>query len=618
MEKSIFRMQDELKEIVQKQYRVWFETMEAEISLKREATKEVYDTNVKEGNVRIPLVKKNIEIENAIFLQDEIAIQAIVTWISWENIQENINKVLKYDYSNMWIFYMWEKVINHNAFYWLSATVVDSWDNEEKQPINWVINPLNLIIDPNNYSWSKCRFIWVRRRVSEDFLDSNIFNKKQVEELKNNSVEDSEITRTQERIDSHKNQRYVREEWLFDIYDHFMIWKWKKILTTWSADIGILIRYEELAVLTEAEKLCVDWVEFMIQLHRRKPQFWRITWTSIVEEVKNFQDIVTQLTNNQLKNARINSLWPDMFIDDQLWLDTKMMSRDQPWARVFPVSNKNWIDLQRWITYNQAPPLSQEIANIKYEMEQRAEESTSISKQKFWISQQWWQTKAESQILEQNSNKIIGWIASNYLRGYQSYWLAHYKSYVNNMWRGKKNIASFNKWKSESLSLSRKDFVVDWKVQINLVSKNQETLENDKEFNKLIIIINSILPNITEKYPKDKLLRLLASKGNIREFDAKDFIMLSRDEKHARANLELLNLDIEVPWPSIWEDANVFLDIYSEAIDTKAKKKAILEYELYADSFQNKPQAWIEQWVWNAQVLWSAMNNENQKSNFSM
>jgi hypothetical protein len=59
---------------------------------------------------------------------------------------------------------------------------------------------------------------------------------------------------------------------MVDIYDHFTVYKGKKILTTWRADNSVLLRYLEIEPLTNTELLKPTKVKFPIQLHRRKPK----------------------------------------------------------------------------------------------------------------------------------------------------------------------------------------------------------------------------------------------------------------------------------------------------------------------------------------------------------
>lgn len=608
---NILTLQEKLSWKVQKEYEMWFEHIQNVIDKKRSATARVYASKDK---VRIPLIKKNIELENSLFLTDDLSIEVLTNWWAlWEEIMKKANMVLKYDDVDMDLHEMREDIVNHNAYYWLSATIVDWWDDDEKQPISDTISPLNLIIDPKNYKGSKLRFIGIRRRVSEDFLFNNkSFDKKQLEKIKNQA--DEELTKTERANNIANNQRTIEDnDWMFDIYDHFTVYEWKKILTTWWASNTILLRYVEIAPLTEAERLKPTKVKFPIQLHRRKPKFWSVFWVSIVEEVEVFQDLISELTNLQIINTRILALWPDIFLDDKLWLDTSIMATSKPGWRVLPISNKTWMPTQNGI-YAFTPPQPSQYTDLLIDkLEQRAEESTSISKQNFGITQQWQQTKAEIQTLQQNANNILAWISNNYLRWQKDYRTEHYRNYALNMWRGNKSISMFQKGKAISLELKREDFIADWKVQITIVSKNQEDLANEKDFNKLMIITQTYLPNITSTYAKNELLRLIGKKSNVRDFDTEKYIRETLDEVTAKQRLELLNLNIEVPWPEMWEDPDIFLDIYKQAMDTKAKRDVILKYEQYAQiKAMETPQDMA--WQWNGQILNTAMNNENSKA----
>ena len=58
----------------------------------------------------------------------------------------------------------------------------------------------------------------------------------------------------------------------------------------------------------------------------------------------------------------------------------------------------------------------------------------------------------------------------------------------------------------------------------------------------------------------------------------------------------------------------MFLDIYKQAMNTKAKKEAIRQYNEYAQmQAQEKLTQWLP-WQENNQILWMAMNNENTQA----
>ena len=212
-------------------------------------------------------------------------------------------------------------------------------------------------------------------------------------------------------------------------------------------------------------------------------------------------------------------------------------------------------------------------------LEGRAEGTTNVSQQSFGMSQSGTQTKAEIQTLQQNANQILIWIANNYLQGQKEYWTAHYNSYVANFDKGRKVVAIFDKGNTISLSLSREDFVDDGKVNVYITSKSQDAIENDKEFNKLLALANIYLGNMKQGYSLNDFLRMLGKKSNIRDFDEYRYIQQDVNEYNATKNLPLLNKDIEVPSPKEGEDYMTYILIYRQALDTKAKAKALKEYE---------------------------------------
>lgn len=615
---NLLKLQEELQWKVEREYSDGFEHIRSEIERKRDVLNKLFDPNLPDWQIRIPLFKKNLELENALFLTDDINIEFLTNgWVLWEEVMKNANLVAKYDDVDMDLYEMREDIVNHNWLYWLAATIIDSRDDDEKQPISDTIHPLNLIIDPKNYKGSKLRFIGVRRRMNYDDLVNNPgFDNKQLERCKGTT--DAEYSQTERSEDDANNQRYIENsEGLIDIYDHFTVHKGKKVLTTWWADRTILIRYVEIEPLTSAEQLKPTKVKFPIQLHRRKPRPWSVFGFSIADEVINYQDIISQLTNLQIINGRIRELWNDVLVDGNMGIDTTILSQSKPGWRFIPVENQSWMPIQNGIYTIPTQPYSQSTDLLIQNLEQRAEETTSISKQNFGITQDWSQTKAEIQTLQQNANNILAWISNNYLRWQKEYRTAHYRCYALNMWRGKKVISMFQKWNALSLELTKAEFIADWKVQVVVVSKNQQTLENDKEFNKLTFIANLFLPNITTEYAKNELLRLIWSKSNVRDFDSTKYIRESIEEIKAKASLPLLNRDliqyVAMPWPN--DDVDAYIDIYKQAMNTPSKTQVMAQlYQIKELQGTQNEQAG----VWNAQAGAMAMNNINTNANASI
>jgi len=484
------------------------------------------------------------------------------------------------------------------------------------------INPLSLIIDPQNYSGSKARFIGVERRVNKDWLLSNPTYT--VEGVTFATSE--ELDKTKRYEDEANNLVYIQtDDGFIDMYDHFCSYDGKVVLTTWLNGQSILIRYTEIRALTDAEKKNPMKVSFPIQLHRRKPKLGSPFGVSIADEVLQSQDNMSVLLTLENLQARNLALGPDVFMDERLGIDTETLAQRSPGGRIIPITNDTGLPTQNGVYTQQLPAPNPFISDMIGRLESRSEKTTNVSQQSFGVSQSGVQTKAEIQTLQQNANQILIWIANNYLQGQKEYWMCHYRSYCLYMGsKKKKSVAIFQKGTTTSLTLKREDFVSDGKVNIYITSKSQEEASNEKEFNKILALANLYLPNLKKGYSLNDFLRLLGRKSNIRDFDEYRYIAQSIDELEAMKNLPLLNKDIEVPGPADGQDYMTYILIYRQALDTKAKADVLGKYEQAYTTIQAPQEA--EQAAMageqgtgqgNPQTANTALNNLNQNSNTS-
>lgn len=271
---------------------------------------------IPEGEVRINLLWRNVQLELALFLNDEIGVRYLSSdGILGEQIMENANKVAKYDDIDMKMRAQRELIVSHNALYGLAVTVIDGWDDTEKQPINDVIDPLAIIIDPQNHSGSNMRFFGIERKVSKEWLKSATG----FEEVNDIGFSSQQLDDNKRASDTANNLQFITtDEDMVAIYDHFMVYDGKKYLTTWANDRNILIRVMEIGALTEAEKRKPSKISFPVQLHRRKPKFGSVYGVSIADEVLQYQDAISKLTNLNLIQARKIALGSDLYMDERI------------------------------------------------------------------------------------------------------------------------------------------------------------------------------------------------------------------------------------------------------------------------------------------------------------
>lgn len=616
-------MNEELKRKVQIEYVQGFNHIRAERDRKRNILQKLLPTNIPDGQVRVNLLWKNLQLERALFIQDKMNIKVISNnTILGQEIMRNAEKVFTFDDRDMDLVNMREDIVDNNWLYWVAITAVDNYDEDEQQPISDTISPLSVIPDPKNWRWSKMRFIWFERRLSLDFIQNAPWFKNQ--KLIENTATSQELRLNDEaNASANRTTNITEQEWLIDVYDHYTTYKGKKVLTTWANNKELCIRYIEIEALSKTEQLQPNKIKFPVQIHRRKNKPWSFFWVSIADEILQYQDAISVLTNLQLHQARLVWLWPDKYINNNLWIDFSILNQRKPWWRVIPVQNMGNQNVWNAIYTDQHPNPSQFPSQMSGQLENYSKETTWAWDITYWQSQSWSQTKAEIQTLMQNSNQLLSAIADNYFRGQRDYWEAHYRSYALNMWtKDKKVISLYQKWNALSLEMQKQDFIADWKVQVVIESQNQIDKENEKNSAKLLALQGVYLQFIQWDFARNEFLRKMWEAQWITDFDAEVYIELTADELRARDNLELLNRNEEVAPPQVWEDFRTYLSIYSQALDTEAKFDAVFNYRQAIINEKMMAWMWWGEWEeqmqgWNNQTANMAMNmiNQDQQAN---
>lgn len=607
---------DLLKQKVENEYQQWYNHIRSKRDSKRDVLYKLLPQDIPDWQVRVNLLWKNLQLERALFVSDKLSVKFLSNDnILGREIMENANKVIEYDDMDMDLDEQREDIVDYNALYWVAVTTVDWYDEDEQQPISATINPLSVIPDPKNWRWSKMRFIWFERRLSLDYLKSTPWY---INVSKIIPWSDSHELQLNDRASDNANWlNYESEqEWLVDVYDHYTTLNGKKYLTTWANGRDLLIRKIELEPLTSSERSNPAKIQYPIQIHRRKAMPWSFFWVSIADEVLQFQDVASQLLNLQVIQARQSALWPDKYVDSNLWIDISSLAKKTPWWRIIPVENPVWTNLANWVFTDYAVNPSQFPTQIINTVEDYSKQITWAWDLAFWNSPSWSQTKWEIQTLMANSNQLLSAVATNYLKWQKDYFMAHYKSYALNMSKKDiKVISSYQKWTSKSYSLKKAEFIADWKVQVIVESKTQSEKQNEQNSVKLIALANMYLQNMKPWYAMNSFLRKIWNSQWITNFEAQDYIEKTVDELKAERWLELLNRNNDVDWPQPWEDYRTFIAIYSQAVDTKAKSRALFVYEqaLIMEN-ENKMSQWIEEevWKWDEQSANMAMNSLTQ------
>ena len=598
---SLLKMQEKLVAQVQREYsageqhvRTWRSEVQSEVSS--------IQAPIPDGKIKIDLVKENIDFERATFLTDDIDVTFVSDeWVLGKEVSENANKVARYDYNDTGRKEIKDQIIIDNWYYGVAVEILDMYDSDENQPVSSLVPPDTVIPDPKCQKGSYMRFVWVERRIPDWRLKGNEFDIWDME------VSDFTTSSDMRLSDMSKDDNHFifSNEWLVDIYDHYTIYEGKKYLTTWVNDRTTLIRLVELGALTKAEKLNPMKIKYPVIFHRRRSHPYRWAWYRIKEEVGNAEDIVTQLANLEIAQARIATYWPDTFVDQNLGLDIAQMQKKKPGGLISSVTVPQGSNIANHIMQKQYDGNTNLAQQTKQELLQRVQRNTGYTDITMGISPNGTQTKWEIQTLQNNANKILAWVSDSYLDGEKQYYTMWYRSYQENMSpRSKKTIALFdNGWISKTLT--KDEFISDGKVILNVESASQEAIKNERSVTKLMALAQSVIPNLKSEQSVNTFLRTLVDKSGVDGLEWEDLIPKSVDERLAESRLALLNRDIEVmSWPEPWEDLKTHIDIYEQALDTPAKRSLLKKYN---DVFMRTNQP-VPQWQVDWQGWAMAMN----------
>lgn len=574
--KELIKLQWELLSKVQREYQEWYDHINSWRSEVQQEVKKLRDP-VKTGDIKVDLVKENTDFERATFLLDDIDVEFVTEdgVIASKQVKD-LKNAYRFDFIDTDRKSKQDGIIIDNCNYGVAVEIADIYDEDENQPMSVLVNPDACIPDPKCTDGSEMRFFGYSRKVLAYKLEDNdIYDLQGL--IISDMGEDENLRMSNDARDNYtlitSNEGYV------DVYEHYTMWKGMKYLTTWVNNRSTMIRAVELAPLTKAEELNPMKCKFNVIFHRRKPFPYRWAGYRVMEEVWNEQDIITQLKNLELEQARISAHWPDLYINAGLGVEQGKLSKLKKWGRIIPVNLPQGQDMQQQMyekNYAGNTNLSSVSAQWLYDRTQRNTHYTDLT---WGISPTGQQTKGEIQQLQQNANKFIAWVSSNYMKGERDFtflWYRMYQEYMPS--KAKKIIALFDKG-GMSRTLLKKEFITDGKLIINVTSANQQKIRDEKAVTKLLALSQTIIPNLKSEYSMNVFMRTLVSKSGIEGVEGETLIPKSYDENLALSRVEMINNNIEVMSdPEPGEDPQTHIDIYSKCLDTKARKNILDKY----------------------------------------
>jgi len=576
-----------------------------------------------EDRVKIRKVLNNLTIRLSTFLSDEIQVTNVpMNWVLGWHTAMNCDKIFEANFDSMNIRNKYREAIIDDSLTWVWVLTVDDYDEHEQQPIVSYIDSRLTYPDPKNWQDNNLRFFWTKvRRNYWELKANDAFDDKILEQIR--FYEDQDISQKDRNDDDMKNFNYSEKgDDQVDIYNHLTIFQaeWEDkpslYLTSWGLWLGTLVRCIKMRELTPAEIADPSKIDFWVKFFRAKPLKGSYAWVSLIDDVGQYQDIETLLTNLQIEQAKEAAVWGRTFLDSRLWMETDdIANKTWAWSVIPFTSSDPNINAGNWIHQEQSRPQNPIVSNtinLMNQLGQAADPSWNAITQ--GISQAGSQTKAEVQTLQQNINQVLSYMASNYMVALK--WLGEsiYRSYATNMSpQRKKDIVVVNDQNvPDAYSFKKREFISDWSFYIIVKSRAQEEIKKKQDFAVLLSVIWTLKASVKPWSTQDIIIdRMLIAKSGIRWLDPLMIHAWTQDERTAYQNLELLNNNEKLKSKSqTGEDHNVFINIYKTWLDTEARNMAISEREAILAAEPATPALLEEapwQWGWVAQQLWASM-----------
>lgn len=585
-----------------------------------------------QDKVKIRKVLNNLNIRLATFLSDDIqVINVPMNWKLGNENAENCNKVFESCFDTMKVKQKYREALIDDAMQWVWVLAIDGWNDHKQEPILSYIDSRLTFPDPKNWQDNTMSFFGTKVRKSwYELMEDEAYDQEALQRCKAYVDSDQkEIDRANNNIKGF-NEDIQGDESQTDLYNHLTVFKaewddkpWVYLLTygCWESE---LVRVVKMRPLTPWEIADPSTIDFGVKLFRSKPIKWSYAGVSLIDDIGQYQDIETLLTNLQIYRAKLDSLGGKTFINTELGVDLDDVANADWAGSTVPFTSTNpQINAQNGIYQEKPNPLNPVLPNTIQQIDvlsQEADPSGSALAQ--GLSEAGSQTKAEIQTRQQNINHILSYMSWNYMDSLKDLWTSVYRSFAANMssQRRKEIVVVDKAGNSDAYGFKKNEFISNGDVYIRVKSKSQEDIKQKQDF-AIRLSLDGIVSTRLAPWSSqlNRWTRQIINDSGIAGLEWEDFFYLSRDEQIAYDNLDALNRNIDIKTkPKPWEDHDVYIQIYKTGIQTDARDKAIADRE---DAKTAEPpkqeQAPAGQWGMAASMGASMLANDNAQQTIS-
>lgn len=532
----------------------------------------------------------------------------------WDNeYAKTWNNLLKFDYEELSEDIISYKKIANEVDYWIYLAVDEWWDKVTESPRKKLYSPLCWIPDPYFDIVKWFNFHGFELSLTEEEISDLYKNTEYM-------LTDAELKKLKEQYKNDYDAKlsawadwYWIDEFFpsvnsplkcYSVYRHFTKFNGRWYLTEWANDRTLLIRCEEIEAVRAEEKKDPTTIPCPVVHSWLFPKEWDPYGLCVWDLAKDNQDSEEKIMNLLIDKVHEETFsWITVYNSDVV--DWKELAHRKLGKRKYVPAKWNLENRKVIENIQTQTSWTWDWYNLKNMIDQKSTKEVWFDEQSIWVYSRTI-TATQSELLQANQNVRLSTIFKIFLWGEKRYWdVLWYRSYQKNFKMNSAKNITLNSW------LGNVTFTVMWKdlntkadLHMSLITYIDK--KDQEEANKAAYMA-SYQPLMEQANPFWKI-QLTKDFAQVMWMDTElvnSIYDYPPEYNQAMLDLELLNNDEDVAEiTNMNENHKIYIQVYQQALDTKAKARAIMK----------RKQALILSWQQNQEAMMQWMGQPNGAS----
>lgn len=505
----------------------------------------------------------------------------------WDNeYAKTWNNLLKFDYEELSEDTITYKKIANEVDYWIYLAVDEWWDKVTESPRKKLYSPLCWIPDPyfdvvKGFNFHGFELTLTDEEITDLYKNTELM------------LTDNELKKLKEKLKNDYDAKlcaYADWYWIDDfypsvksplkcysVYRHFTKFNGRWYLTEWANDRTLLIRCEEVEAVRAEEKKDPTTIPCPV-VHswlfpKERDPYGLCVW----DLAKDNQD-----SEEKIMNLLIDKVHEETFSGITVYnsdvVDWKELAHRKLGKRKYVPAKWNLENRKVIENIQTQTSWTWDWYNLKNMIDQKSTKEVWFDEQSIWVYSRTI-TATQSELLQANQNVRLSTIFKIFLWGEKRYWdVLWYRSYQKNFKMNSEKNITLNSWIGNvTFTVMGKD--LNTKVDLHMSLVTYIDKKEQDEANKAAYMA-SYQPLMEQANPFWKI-QLTKDYAQVMWMDTElvnSIYDYPPEYDQAMLDLELLNNDEDVAEiTNMNENHKIYIQVYQQALDTKAKARAIMK-----------------------------------------